>query len=293
MIEKYNNFLLLEYKSIGTLYHIVDFNKLFYILENNEIKSYHFNNISTTRDKMLNGYVGDTPTSVFKLELDGGKISNNYKIRPFVYTSRTNIKFYDEQEEQIATNRIKNAKKYINKVILIKSRVERLKNSRWFTSDGGNFKGKYITFPELLSKVVDKLKKHNIQLFVQHGSLIKKDDNYIKSLINYNIKKINHGYAYYARGNRKVFDKRFNLNTYKEIVKPIDDRNDEIEKLVIGRTYYNIWVYKNKQEDINIKLPDGFKLYEFDLQYENEDIIKENNNEILIKKGYLRDINPI
>ena len=47
------DFKIFESKNIQNLYHIVDIDKLYYILDNNEIKSYKFSNISTTRNKMM------------------------------------------------------------------------------------------------------------------------------------------------------------------------------------------------------------------------------------------------
>lgn len=35
----------------------------------------------------MNYYLGADPASIFKLELDGDKITNNYKVRPFQYQS--------------------------------------------------------------------------------------------------------------------------------------------------------------------------------------------------------------
>jgi hypothetical protein len=84
MLRNFYSFLN-EYKNIGSLYHIIDIEKIFYILKHNKISSKYFSNISTTRDKMMGEYLGDSSTSVFKLELDGGALSNKYKMRPFSY----------------------------------------------------------------------------------------------------------------------------------------------------------------------------------------------------------------
>jgi hypothetical protein len=74
----YNNFKIIrESKIDNKLYHIIDFEKLFYILNNNKIKSYKFSFISTTRNVNMVGYVGDSPTSIFKLELDWNELHTN------------------------------------------------------------------------------------------------------------------------------------------------------------------------------------------------------------------------
>jgi len=98
---------LLEYKNIGPIYHIIDMEKLEFILTNNYLKPKHFwGGISTTRNKMMNSYTGDSPVSIFKLELDTGKLSNNYKIKPVSDTnteigyggSRKTVNFDDDRK---------------------------------------------------------------------------------------------------------------------------------------------------------------------------------------------------
>ena len=54
-MKNYLNFIN-ETKLYQNLYHIIDFEKLNFILDNNCIKNYNFQYISTTRDKMLNNY---------------------------------------------------------------------------------------------------------------------------------------------------------------------------------------------------------------------------------------------
>ncbi|MFW6243390.1 MAG: hypothetical protein ACOC2W_04455 [bacterium] len=289
MIKNYNNFLL-EGKQVGNLYHIVDLEKIFYILENNKIKNYHFNFISTTRDKMLNHYVGDSPTSIFKLELDGNKLSNRFKIKPFVYKSITDISFYEEKEEVIKTNEIKNVMQYVNRFILNKNRLESLKESGWFSSDGGNFMGKRKTIPELLGVIWEKIKEYGKELYIQDGHKIYKDDNYIMDIINYDIEQINHGYALYLRG----YDKELIKGKYESLIDvliPIDKRNDKIRKFVIGYEYENLWLSKDNRLDYSdIEVPEKFKLYLCDFIYNNEDVIREDSNFIYLKKAKLHDI---
>lgn len=294
MLNNYNNFLL-EYKNLGSLYHIIDFEKLFYILNNNVISSYKFSNISFTRDKMMNGYLGDSPTSIFKLEIDGDKISQNYKVNPFSFISNTNIRF-DEREEQVKTREIKNAFKYIKKIILIKKRVEYLKNeSSWFTSDGGYFKSDRTPMQLILKSIYELIKEKGFDLYIQDGTVIKKEDDYILSLINSPIVKIPNAYGYYYRGHEKMDDKEF--GHYKEVTIPLDSRNEEIKELVIGWDYQNIWLLKNKPNsepkekiDFDKKKYVDMKLYIFDFIYENQDILKEDGDYVLIDSGKLKHI---
>lgn len=287
MIERYNNFLL-ERIYDGELYHVVDIEKLLYILNNNEIKSYKFPLISTTRNKFLNGYLGDSPISIFKLELNGKKLTSKYDSKPFTYVSNTNVRFDEEDEEQIQTNKIENVFDYIDKIILLKSRVDNLLDSGWFTTDGGNFGGKRMNLPTLLKYIIKLLKRKGFELYVQEGKEIKKDDKYIDSILNYSIKKINHGYAYYFRGSEEVYDEKWKLNIYREKIYPLDNRNKEIKDLVIGYDYDDLWLSKEYLKPTDKK--EDFDLYVFDFKYELEDIISETDKEVHVKTAYLSNI---
>jgi len=283
-----------EYKNIGSLYHIVDLEKIFYILRNNKISSKYFYNISTTIDKMMGGYMGDNPTSVFKLELDGGSLSNKYKMSPFSYKSRTNI-YFNEREEQIKTQEIKNVKKYINKIIINKDRLEFLKNSGWFSTDGGHVDGKgRIPFPVIFKELIDLIEKNGLsdKLYVQTGLVIKKDDSYIQSILEYSILKVHHGYCYYMRGYVEGVHPELGLKVMLDDVLPVDKRNKKIEKLVIGHEYENMWLHK-KPFRIDIELPERYNLYEFDFKYEIDDVISEDDNFIYIRTAHLKHIEKI
>jgi hypothetical protein len=283
-----------EYKNIGNLYHIVDIEKLFYILRNNKISSKYFQNISTTRDKMMGGYIGDSSTSVFKLEFDSAVLSNNYKMKPFSYKSQTNI-YFDEKEEQIQTNEIKNIKKYINKIIINKKRLEYLKDSGWFNTDGGFVVGKgKISFPEIFKELINLIDENGLRdkLYVQTDSTIKKDDEYIQSVLDYSILKIHHGYCYYIRGFIEGIHPKFGMKVLQDDILPVDDRNKKIETLVIGHDYEYMWLHK-KSYPVDVELPEGYSLYEFDFKYKLEDVISEDNNFIYLKTTILRHIKKI
>jgi len=289
-MKNYYNFILEKYEQ--SLYHIVDFEKLFYILEKNKISSYKFSYISTTRDKNLNSYVGDNATSIFKLELDGKLLSQDYETKPFTYVSRTNISFDEEQEEQIQTHDIENAIKYIKKVILIKRRIEYLKDSGWFTTDGGNYKGKRKNIPELLKDVIGKLRKYNIELYVQENGSIEKDDKYIESILNHPIKTIYHGYAYYQRGYEEFYHDRLKINVNKDLCKPLDKRNTIIDELVVGYNYENLWLLKEttNKNIKDIEIEKDYKLYGFNFTYKLNDIIYEDNEYVHLKKAKLDEL---
>jgi len=239
------------------------------------------------------GYIGDKPNSIFKLELDGNKLSQKYKIKPFTYVSKTNIRFTEESEEQIKTNKIKNAISYIKKVIIISERINNLLDSGWFESDGGYFKSNRITLPELLKIIINKLNEKGLEVWVQKGHIIKKDDEYINFILNKDIKQVNHGYAYYLRG--YVKGEKHGMNVHLDKVLPVDNKNNELDNLVIGYDYDNLYLLKDKN-NINIdkiEIPKDFKLYLFDFTYELNDVIEETDDNIYLRTSKLQNIEII
>ena len=185
-----------ESKNLNDLYHILDYEKLLFVLNNNVIKSYKAGNgrISTTRDKMLNSYLGGSPQSIFKLVLDGKKLSEKYKIKPFRYFSK-NGQSFQEYEEQIQSREIKNVFKYIKKVVLMKQRTKNLMTYPWsktgevsdYLTSIGASNG---TLPDMIKTIKDKLDKLNIDFVVQDKTKIEFNDEFINYIINYPIKKV-------------------------------------------------------------------------------------------------------
>ncbi len=114
---------ILEGKN-NSLYHLVGFDQMKFILDNNKLSSRTVPNISTTDNKSLNWYLGGPPIIFGKLELNKKKLESKYKIEPFEFISNTNIKF-KENEQLILTNEIKNIWKYVTKFIFIKENIEK------------------------------------------------------------------------------------------------------------------------------------------------------------------------
>jgi hypothetical protein len=107
--------ILKEAKQVGILYHFTDIDGLLGILETNELWSSetNANHVSLTRDKQ--GWHVGTLDNAFRISLDGNKISNKYKIRPYSWdgdgidrgTGNT------ESEEAVLTDKITNIRDYI------------------------------------------------------------------------------------------------------------------------------------------------------------------------------------
>jgi hypothetical protein len=103
-----------EAKQVGDIYHftgVLDKNGnryLMKILNSGYLKPNEDNQISTTRNKKVDVYsfIGHTPDYMARLTLDGNKISNNYKIKPFYFANQGDPAYLakDEFEEQIITN---------------------------------------------------------------------------------------------------------------------------------------------------------------------------------------------
>lgn len=249
--------LFLESKKLGNLYHIVDIEKLNFILDNNKIESYRAGNgkISLTRNKMMTGYLGDNSSSVFKLEIDGDKLSTKYKIKPYRYKTR-NAGYLDEYEEQVQTNKITNIINYTNRIVIDKKRVLNLmytfgKISDWFSSEGT----RHGNFPTILKNIIDKANNNGLELYVQDGSIIKKDDEWTDYIINFPIKKIEKRYFIVLR-------KRINIGRYRYQDSLVDfDNNIIIKDLVIG---YNIEINPDKIKSIELKSFAESKKFKFE-----------------------------
>jgi len=289
-----HNYKMFERKQIGNLYHIFSLKNIKYILEHDCLSSYNFNNISTTRNKNMNDYLGGGPGCIFKFELDGDKLSDKYKIKPFQYQT-VSTGYISEFEEVIKTNKIEKISKYVKKIIIIKENIEHLKKSGWFNSDGGNLNSIHTNIPTFLRDNIDKIKELYGDIWIQDGVQIKKDDEWLNSILNYPIRIINHGYAQYWRGLKKK-DNNSKYTYYIDDVIPLDPRNNNtIDELVIGYEYNDLYLSKNNDfKNITDKI-DNYELYLFDFTYNDspDNIIEDSEDFIHIKKAKLKNIKPI
>jgi hypothetical protein len=273
IITQFN--LFNESVNYGVVYHILDFEKLKYVIENNHLKTYrasHKGGISTTRNKMMNSYLGDGPTAFIKLELDASKLSSNYKIKPVTYTSYTNVRLH-EYEEVILTKYkpINNIKKYVNKLILIKENIEKLRKS-WREDDAvsdyfttaGTRNG---TMKEMIQWIVDN---SPYDIWVQEGSSIKKDDEYINSLTSQELENVTFKYDIWYRG----YIKNTNIkHGYRDVI--IDSAGGQHSDWVVGHTYEGDFKLKEKGE--------------LDLNQANKEIDEETFRPYFLKFRILKD----
>lgn len=170
-----------EAKQVGLLYHIFDIEGLLTTLKTNTLSSHNYNYISMTRNKLFNDYLGSRPSSYFKFEIDGDKLSEKYKIAPHSYETRAGSHF-EEYEERILTNEIKNIFKYITKFIFLVDKFEYGYYSQKdvLFDEGYNIGGGKRFKIDDLQKVIFKIPKQI--LYIQRGNKIYRDDNYFKLL---------------------------------------------------------------------------------------------------------------
>lgn len=235
MIHSFQNFLNESASSLKHVYHVLDIEKLEYVLSTNKISSKSFSNISTSRNKNFSSYVGDGVTSWFKLELDYKKLNKKYKNRSFIYTSQTNVSMPEEEEQQFLTNEISPAFDYITRIILMKGRLEnsmyRFHNKKepsdWMT----DAPRPYRKIPQIIKSFVEKLKAFNMKFYVQEfDGTIHEDDKYVQSIIDHPIKHVDIYYAYAYRMNS--FVKRF---SYEDVI--YDPIKNIPHRIVIGAKY--------------------------------------------------------
>lgn len=270
MILSFKDYSLNErLKHLKNVYHVLDIDKLNYVLKNNKISSYKFTGISTTRSRFMSGYTGDSPVSWFKLELDYVKLNKDYKNKKFVFRSVTNVSMPEEEEQLFETSEISPAFDYITKVILIKSRIERS-----MTSIRDNGPSDWITdapvpkrkVPEIIKHFYQKLKERNMKFFVQEfDGRIVEDDAYIQKLMDIKLKHVDIYYAYAYRKNKRV--NQYTQDVIYDPVKKVD------HVLIVGKEYpqKDFVTLANSVEELKTKYKDLQKEFSVKLDLSKED----------------------
>jgi len=133
-LKTFESFLF-EFKSVGPLYHYTLFDSLEGIMEDDRMESSAmFDYISFSRNPLLKLH-----RRTVRINFDGDAMSNRFKIEPFLYDPEKDPMFYDpehidyktrrelygeEREERIKAKEIKDIKKYITSIEIIKSKEE-------------------------------------------------------------------------------------------------------------------------------------------------------------------------
>jgi len=234
--------ILYESKQIGDLYHLIDFNRLKYILSTNTIINQNFYNISTTTNKNLNDYLGAPVQLFFKLQLDGDKLNDIYKISDFVYTSNNGQKFTGEKEKLIKTNKISNIKKYIKHLIIIKPTLENY--SRILT---------HQQIGQILYNAIQLSKSNGISILIQDGSKLTTSDSYINNLID-NKDKFKFQFYYPPYYKNKAVKLGSNDKYLAKQLSDVTITNNDLILVDITNPEYILGIYIHKGLDLDKSL---------------------------------------
>ena len=163
---------LFESKNLGELYHICDYKSLKHIITEDKLESKNYGYVSLTRDKLL------WPKKDFIISIDGGKLSNNYVVKPYAYQGEENgniVYFKDEREEAVIAKAIVKISKYIN-FIAIRDNASTNLLKYGYDED---FQWVYDDKKENVLKLLSNIDK-KFGLKVQKGSSFTKDDKWFK-----------------------------------------------------------------------------------------------------------------
>jgi len=94
-------YIIKEAKQVGILYHFTTINNLEDILKSKGLKSDFFDYISFTRNFNLQKTSDYFKDHKVRLTFDGNKLSNKYKIEPFIDNVGKITRKYGEYEERI------------------------------------------------------------------------------------------------------------------------------------------------------------------------------------------------
>jgi len=145
---KFKN-IINENKQIGIIYHFTTVYNTINILQENIINAIITNGISFTRNPDFYKYPRDGIITSVKITVDGNKLSNKYKIKPYNFfpDKYTHYLKFDEDEELVLTKEITNFRSYIKNVTLVKetnaeSLVELKQTCKNYNIPFYNFKNK-------------------------------------------------------------------------------------------------------------------------------------------------------
>lgn len=129
---------LFEAKQVGLLYHFTSIENLLSILKHNRLNAFLYMpgnraqvGISFTRNQHFNerkwfslGGSGHSEHLDCSIQVDGNKLSNNYKFVPYNFAPSTPKYEFDESEEVMITRgHLDNVRNYVTKIILYKKYI--------------------------------------------------------------------------------------------------------------------------------------------------------------------------
>lgn len=156
-------------KQVGSLYHYTSFLGAFNILKENVIYEGIHKGISFTRNKNLHKTPAVSIKTQVRLEIDGDKLAEHYKLEPYTYpgTSFKKSRPFYEAEERVRKDKITNVHKYIKSIKIFKKAWPDLEKMKpFFVSRLSQFI-KPLTF----ENYVQYLKRYNIPVYISTDSV--------------------------------------------------------------------------------------------------------------------------
>lgn len=264
MIKEYKQFIqvLNEARQRGTLYHVLSSESLLRSLQCDCIAGHHYPKISLTRSKRLQRYLGSRPTAVWKLILDGDKLTNHYRIKPtqfytkeITYNQEYLKKPLPEFEEEVQAKKISNLSRYLKGIVLMRHQIDNVLSDNSYNDDPhqsipwfSHYKNQDAksTIPGVLKHLMED---YDYPIYVQSESgVIKKDDEYLNFIVNHPVQVINQAVMFYYTTYLKEPDIKkllpeinFEVNSYEmegmRVMLPFDERNPILRyPIVLGRT---------------------------------------------------------
>ena len=166
--------ILKEAKQVGTLYHYTPILSLLKILKSNTLGDESlgkYSTVSLTRDKNFHKRTKIIP-SESRIVIDGDKLSNNYKIKPYQWNAAhfqgkpasKSGEIEDQMEEEVQ-GAIKNINQYIDRIDIFELELDPLPFDEYFTSEASGILGipeDEITTQDIINFIKKYVSKVNL-----------------------------------------------------------------------------------------------------------------------------------
>lgn len=171
--QKLREILLNEGKQVGPLYHFTSLKRSVMILSENHMKMHRENNvygIPMTRDKNFWNIERSVNGVDVRLEFDGNKISNRFRIQPFnafTANTRSSSPEYIESEERVVVNDMRdfNVSDYlVNITVNLDTIIDGVKVKN---QTSGNFGADMLETLDIIKKFKLVANNHNVPIFWQ------------------------------------------------------------------------------------------------------------------------------
>lgn len=142
------------------LYHLVGIHEMEYIYNNDEFRGQNYPHVSFTTNKNMSDYIGSR-FPLFRIIIDGKKLSNDVELEYFQFKSQTNITF-NENEVRTLNRYLPNASKYIKGIEFLLNNYN--KNFKDTDHVYGMSKNKFKKFLNLLNNKYGIINYNNVKI---------------------------------------------------------------------------------------------------------------------------------